>query len=107
MKIHIIKFSYFPPLVNFLLHPIHSSTYDIPKHLFPILNLVLAETWPKVPFLFSCTYLTHLIIVHIMAICHKVLIKQNSEYVFFPFNPPRSVSRGQFFALENGPRAAV
>jgi len=23
-----------------------------------------------------------------MAICHKVLIKQNSEYVFFPFNPP-------------------
>jgi hypothetical protein len=91
MKFPTIKLSCFPSLVNFLTHLIHASlTYDIPKIFLPLLNLVLAETWPKgtkVPLFFPCNCWSPLLIVHIITTSHKDLSSKNSEFLFLPFNP--------------------
>jgi hypothetical protein len=77
--------------VNFLPHLIYTSlTYDIPKLFLPLFNLVLVETCPKGtkgPLFFSmqlfvsfthCSYHNNI---------SQGFIKQNSEFIFLPFNP--------------------
>jgi hypothetical protein len=91
MKFPTIKLSSFPSLVNFLPHLIHASlTCDIPKFSLPLLNLVLAETWPKGtkgPLFFPCNCWSPLLIVHIITTSHKDLSSKNSEFLFLLFNP--------------------
>ena len=78
--------------MNFLPHLIYASiTYDIPKLFLSLFNLVLAKTWPKGtkgPFFLSMQlFVSFTHCSHHNNISQRLFIKQNSQFLFLPFNP--------------------